>query len=82
MTWQGWVLVYTLELLAVEAVGRVALADAASMSVVLLVSETEATVSAAVSMAFAVLEVVYPAADVTSSVGTLMAAGTLWARFW
>eukprot|EP00061_Rhincodon_typus_P002853 g18661.t1 len=63
-------------------------AGASSVSVVLAL-ETEAVASAMVSMAFAVPEVAYPAAeDVTSSMGaptvaTLpMAVGKLWGRSW
>eukprot|EP00061_Rhincodon_typus_P001028 g13506.t1 len=54
-----------------------------------LASEMEVVASAAVSMAFTVLEVVYPAAeDVTSSMGAPtvatwpVVAGTLWGRSW
>eukprot|EP00061_Rhincodon_typus_P000837 g12929.t1 len=78
-----------------SAVGRAGLAAAAvvtagaSSASVVLASEMEAVASAAVLMAFAVLEVGYPApADVTSSMGAPkvatwpMAAGTLWGRSW
>eukprot|EP00061_Rhincodon_typus_P002195 g16853.t1 len=104
-TRQGWVLLICLKMLAAEAVGGATsavggvrsagkswmlMAAATSMSV--LASETEVAASAAVSMASAVLEVVYRAeADVTSSVETAgapkvatwpMAEGTWWGRSW
>eukprot|EP00061_Rhincodon_typus_P001638 g15351.t1 len=76
-----------------SAVGRVVSAAAvtvgASSVSMVLASEMGAVASAALSMAFAVPEVVYLAVeDVTSSVGVPtvatwpMAAGTLWGRSW
>eukprot|EP00061_Rhincodon_typus_P001382 g14647.t1 len=85
-TWQGWVLLSPLELLAVEAVGGAASASAvggvasavgvavtvgASSVSMVLVLVSEMEGVASAAMAFAVPEVGYPAvADVTSSVGS------------